>query len=359
MSKIRFGIIGGGWRSEFFLRVAQYLPEVFEVSSVLMRSQEKADVLSAKFGIKTTLSYDEFIEDKPSYAILAISRKATLAYIEKLFKSDIAVLCETPPADTVKELNELWSVIKKYDGKMQVAEQYFAQPIYSAWLNVVDQGLIGETSLVNISAIHGYHGINILKKFLHITKENCTIYGKQYSIPVTVTGGRDAVDHSGKLTTQPQDRVTFEFENGKFAFYNWSGLQYHSKIRTRHFTVQGERGEIDDLTIRYLNSKNEAVTQSFNRIDGGIYDLDGWTHRGIMLGENYIYKNPFEESRLNDDEIAVAYCMYKMKDLVETGEEYYPMPEALQDSYLSILLYQCLETPLVPIQTETQSWYKE
>ncbi|MFI3325676.1 MAG: Gfo/Idh/MocA family oxidoreductase [Clostridia bacterium] len=358
MSKIRLGLIGGGKRSEYFMRAVKYLPEVFEVSSAYMRNPEKAAIYGEKFGIKTTTSFEEMLADKPEFVILCLPRSVTLGYIEKLFQAKMPILCETPPASSVEELNELWSLIKKYDGKMQVSEQYFAWPLYSAWLNAIDQGLIGEPNLVNMGAIHGYHGVNMINRFLKITNENCVIRGKQYKTAVTLCEDRTGKVYTDEITEQVQDMVSFEFENGKFAFYNWSNMQYHSDIRTRHITVQGTKGEIDDLTIRYINSENHVVAQTLNRVDLGVYNITEWSNKGIMLGDKFIYESPFPQARVNDDELAVATCMYKMRAFVEKGEEFYPMKEALQDSYLSLLLYQSVKTPLEPIQSETQSWYK-
>ena len=38
---IKFGIIGAGWRSEFYLRIAALLPSKFSVSGIYIRNSEK------------------------------------------------------------------------------------------------------------------------------------------------------------------------------------------------------------------------------------------------------------------------------------------------------------------------------
>ena len=51
MSKIRFGLIGSGWRAEFYIRIAKALPEMFDLAAVMIRSKEKGEAFSAKFGV--------------------------------------------------------------------------------------------------------------------------------------------------------------------------------------------------------------------------------------------------------------------------------------------------------------------
>ena len=41
MDKIRFGLIGSGWRAEFYIRIAKALPERFDLAAVMIRDQEK------------------------------------------------------------------------------------------------------------------------------------------------------------------------------------------------------------------------------------------------------------------------------------------------------------------------------
>ncbi|RYG23273.1 gfo/Idh/MocA family oxidoreductase, partial [bacterium] len=43
----RFAIVGAGWRTEFFLRIAKALPDQFEVTKVLVRSDEKAKAIES------------------------------------------------------------------------------------------------------------------------------------------------------------------------------------------------------------------------------------------------------------------------------------------------------------------------
>ena len=67
-------------------------------------------------------------------------------------------------------------------------------------------------------------------------------------------------------------------------------------------------------------------------MDVGVNNNKEWAHRGIMFLESMVYENPFYPARLNDDEIAVASCLVAMKEYVETGKEFYPLREALQDA---------------------------
>ena len=38
---IRYAVIGAGWRSEFYLRIAALMPEKFEVSGIYIRNGQK------------------------------------------------------------------------------------------------------------------------------------------------------------------------------------------------------------------------------------------------------------------------------------------------------------------------------
>ncbi|WP_163539848.1 Gfo/Idh/MocA family oxidoreductase [Gracilibacillus sp. YIM 98692] len=360
MSENKFGLIGSGWRAEFFIRIAQQVPEKFELTSVLVRDKEKGEKFAKKHGVKVVQSLDEMMEDNPDYVVLSIKRGVITDYLIDLFKRNIPVLSETPPGESIESLEKLWNAYKKYNGKIQVAEQYLFQPLYASWLKCIEDGKLGEIENMNISALHGYHAVSIIRKYLDTGFDHCKIYGKRFHFDVTKTSGREGIRYDGEISSCSRDRLTFEFDNGKVAFFDFSGSsQYHSFIRTRQLTVQGVRGEIDDLTIRYLTSENVPVSQELNRIDLGKYHNQGWSHFGIMLGDQSLYKNPLGDVRLNDDEIAVATCMLKMEEYLRTGKDFYSLKDGLQDTYISLKMDEALNNPNQEVETRHQVWSNE
>lgn len=357
MSKIVFGLIGSGWRAEFYIRIAKALPELFNITGVLIRNEEKGKLFAEKFGVSVVNSIEELTKDNPDYVVLAIKRGLVSDYLTELFQRGIPVLCETPPGESLEALEALWESFRQYAPKIQIAEQYFAQPLYAAWYQAICDGKLGEVQNINISALHGYHGISIIRQILNTGFEDCRIYGKRFSFDITETYGRDGMIFDGKIAKCSRDRLTLEFINGKIAFFDFSDpAQYHSFIRTRQLSVQGTRGEIDDLTIRYLTKDNVPVTQSLSRIDLGVYGNQEWSHLGIMLGEEFLYKTPFQNARFNDDEIAVATCMLKMKDYLTTGQEFYSLKDALQDMYFALKMEEALAAPNTEIVTSQRVW---
>ncbi len=359
MEKIRFSLLGGGKRSQFFMRAAKALPEIFEIDKVWLRNAEKAKEYAEKFDVNTTTDFSEVLKSKPLYVIVCLPRSVAVDYIEKVFEAGIAVLCETPPGNSVEDFERLWDLKEKYNGKIQVSEQYFAWPMFSAWLKAVGEGLIGEVSNVTISSLHGYHGTNIMRRFLGVTSENCKIFGKQYEFSVVEADTGLERLYDGDIMPYNRQKLTFEFDNGKVGFFDFNNVQYRSALRTRQLNVQGTKGEIDDLTIRYVNIENEIVTQNLlwdNKGHNAIFD---WSIYGLTLGDKFYYKSPFKNPRINDDELAVATVMYLMKHFVLNEKEFYPLEEALQDSYLALKMNEALENPMKEIITTTQKWYKK
>lgn len=121
MSKIRFGLIGSGWRAEFYIRIAKALPEMFDLAAVMIRSKEKGEAFSEKFDVKVVNTLDELVEKEPEFVVMAIKRGIVTENLITLFKRGIPVLTETPPGEDVEALQQLWDAYQEYQPKVQVA----------------------------------------------------------------------------------------------------------------------------------------------------------------------------------------------------------------------------------------------
>lgn len=353
--KARYIVIGYGWRADFFYRLAKMVPDHFEIAAGVLRTEERAAQVAAENNVFATADLDEALKTNPDYAVLCVPRAIVKDYLVRLMERNIPVLCETPPAKDIPELEELWRAKEKYNGKVQVVEQYFLQPLYAGLLDIVGHGYLGEVSNVSLSCLHGYHAVSMFRKLLGISFENCKIQGQKFWFDVTATNSRKGFDYSGTVVKKDRDVSTMVFENGKVAFMDFSGEQYFSPIRTRRLNIQGVRGEINDMTVRFLNQENITVTQEIRRNDVGVYNNKEWAHKELLFMDRVIYRNPYYPARLNDDEIAVASCLTRMKEYVETGKDFYPLKEAMQDTYLSFVMAKAIETGET-LETETQIW---
>lgn len=122
MEKIRFGLIGSGWRSEFFVRIAKAIPDLFELTSVLVRDKERGVEFSKKFDVPVVQNIDELEKTNMDYVVLCTKREAVFDYLKDLYARNIPVLCETPPSDEEKVLEEIWNYTQEHYGKIQVIE---------------------------------------------------------------------------------------------------------------------------------------------------------------------------------------------------------------------------------------------
>ncbi|MCR1842802.1 Gfo/Idh/MocA family protein [Murimonas intestini] len=354
MEKIKYMVIGYGWRADFYIRAAQMLPDRLEAVSRVVRTSERAGELR-KRGEAAFASIEEALKAGPDFAVLCVPREAAEEYLGQLARLQVPVLCETPPAADTEGLNQLWHMAERTKMKIQVAEQYIFWPVYAAIREIISRGIIGKTSMAMLSAVHDYHAVNLFRNFLGLGFENCRIHGESLKTSFVKTEDRGGFDYDGTVIDTKRALATLEFENGRTCIYDFMGEQYNSVIRTRRLNIQGTRGEINDLTVRYLNGHNEGMEENIRRVDRGICGNAGWHHLGMQFQGEYVYKNPFGDVRMNDDETAVAECLIKMKEYLDTGRESLSLRDALQDTYLSFAMETCISKGSTEM-TRSQDW---
>ncbi|MFL0557815.1 Gfo/Idh/MocA family protein [Paenibacillus barengoltzii] len=353
--KLRIGMVGGGWRAEFYLRIARALPERFEVSNIYMRDEAKGREVNWVWGVPVTTNWEAFLKQRDfDFVVLSLPRTVTPEYLVRLAAAGIPVLTETPPAVDLSGLYQLYETVGS-TAKIQVAEQFLFQPMHAARLAVARSGLLGEVSHVQVSAGHGYHGISLIRQLLGVGFEEAEIRGEQISSPLVQGPGRGGWPEVEQIVTSSQTIALLRFGE-RTALFDFTYDQYFSPIRRHRVLVRGVRGEIDGTELRYLRDFRTPVELQLRRVDAGQNgSLLGYYHEGVLAGSEWVYVNPFRPGRLTDEEIAIATSLEKMGQYVHGGPSFYSLAEAAQDQYLSLMMEQAVQSGQT-VRTERQPW---
>jgi predicted dehydrogenase len=354
MSSIEFGIVGAGWRSEFYLRIARALPSRFRVSAVVVRNPERRKAFEQTWGVRACASTEELLQTAPSFVVTSVGWPANPPLLQELAAQGVSVLSETPPAPDLEGLRVV-AALTRQGARIQVAEQYWAQPHHQACSALIERGLLGRPTHAQVSVAHGYHGISLIRRFLGIGFESPTISGKRFVAPIVAGAGRQGPPEREEVRDSEQDIIFLDWGD-RLGVLDFTGDQYFGWIRNRRILIRGERGEIANDTVSYLKDFRTPMMAELRRdITGANGDLDGFYLKGIQAGGEWAYRNPFVLAPLADDEIAIATCLVKMDEYVRTGQEFYPLAEACQDHYLSLLCQQAVGEGR-EIQAEPQEW---
>jgi hypothetical protein len=355
MSKISFGIVGSGWRTDFYLKIAKELPDLFEVCGVVTRSEEKAKNIEALWGVKGFRSITDLLMlTSPCFVVVSVPWDVAPVVTKELTEKGVAVLTETPPAPDLEGLIEI-NRLTKNGAKIQVAEQLHLQPLHAARIAIANSGKLGRPSEAQLSVCHGYHAISLMRKLLGIKFENARISAHKFVSPIVGGPNRFGVPEQEKLVDSVQVIAQLDFGD-KLCVYDFVEDQYFSWIRSRRFLVRGDRGEINDCSVRYLKDFRTPITFDLKRLNAGENgNLEGHYLKGILAGEEWVYNNPFIPGKLTDDEIAVASCLLKMNHYVSSGEEFYSLADGSQDHYLSMEIERALSTNET-VTTQSQPW---
>ncbi|MCS5734088.1 Gfo/Idh/MocA family protein [Herbiconiux daphne] len=351
---IRFGIVGSGWRSEFFLRIAQALPERFEITGLVTRNLETARAVTERWGVPTHADVADLVSARhPEFVVVSVPREVAPETIERLVELRMPVLCETPPALDLDGMTTLYERVA-HRGIVQIAEQYHLSPLLNAQLAIARSGRIGTVSQALVAQCHDYHGVSVMRRALGIGAEDATITASVFRYPMLNGPGRGGDPEVEEFVTATQTTGRFDFGD-RLGVYDFAPEQYFSWIRGNRLLVRGDRGEIDDLEVRYAKDLAPVFARIRRSMAGEGGNLEGLFLRGLLLGEEWVFTNPFRPGRLADDEIAIALLLAGMRTRIAGGAEVYSLAEASQDHYLALLMQQA-EQSGEPVRSARQVW---
>lgn len=354
--RIRFGIVGSGWRSDFFLRIARELPDRFEVTGLVTRDPETTGRrVQAEWGVAVFAGIDDLVEKtSPDLVVVSVPRIVAPEAIERLVELGVPVFTETPPAIDLAGLTGLYETVAGR-GIVQVAEQYHRSPILAAQVAIARSGRLGRVTQAMVAQCHDYHGVSVIRRALAVGAEDVTITASVFESPLVTGPDRGGDPLVEKVVTARQLTARFDFGD-RLGVYDFAAEQYFSWIRANRVLIRGERGEINDLAVSYLADFRTPVFTEIDRVSTGIGgNLEGFFLRGLQAAGEWFFENRFMQARLNDDEIAIAGMLVDVAAHIDGGPEVYSLAEASQDLYLSLLMKESAQIGR-PVRSERQIW---
>jgi hypothetical protein len=350
-----FGLIGAGWRGEFYLRIARDLAERFPLVGVVVHTAEKRGQVRSRWGVATFANAEELIAtQRPSFIVTCVPPEANLPLLESLASHHLPVLSETPMGRTLQELRRV-AALTKAGARIQVAEQYHLQPMHATRLRLVRDGRLGAVHEADVSCAHGYHGVSLLRRYLQTGLALPKVSARSFtSREIKGPFRGDAPKARALVDTR---RIIAQLDWGdRLGIYDFTFEQYFSWIRSPRVLVRAEEGEIKDAHVRLLKDFRTPLDFSLVRQDTG-HDgnLEGYYLRSITGNGEVLYNNAFAPARWSDDEIACATALEKMQRYVESGEDFYGVAEACHDCYLDFLIAEAVQSGRL-VQAAAQPW---
>lgn len=339
----RFAIIGTGWRSEFFLRIAAAAPERLQAVGVLARSDASAARV-AGWNVPIHRSLDDLLAARPDFVIASVTWPAMPGVITELVERGVRVLAETPPAPDADGLRKLWHDVGA-SRLVQVAEQYMLMPGHAARLEVVRSGALGTVGGVQVSSTHLYHATSMIRMFLDAGMAEATVSARTFTAPLvdplTPAGWSDDVS--------PQDRTTtiasLDFGDGRMGLYDFVDNQWWNPILSRRIVLRGSHGELTDDTVRRFEGTEVITSPITYRRTGVDLNLEGNDVVSAAFEGRIVYRNPWVGTRLSEDDIAVASLLELTgRWALGDGAEPYPLADACQDHLLGLAIGESART---------------
>lgn len=333
---VRVAVFGGGWRAEYFLRVARQLPDEFAITSVWARDPARGAALGQRFGVAATSIAEEAASiGSPEFALVCLPSNVAPGIVDRLAQSGVAALTETPPASSEPDI-ALLARLAESGAVIEVAEHYQYQPMHAARLELIRQGVIGQPSLAEVSVAHGYHGVSLLRRYLGIRRDDAVdVDARRYPSTVLKGGSRNTAPTSQLVGSQ---RTVAQVRSGeRLGLYVFDDDQYFSLVRPPRTIVEGSRGTIVNSLVTSVGADGRQRSSSLVvERTGGEGDLRGNAIEQISFEGRSLFVNPWPGVALSEEEIALATVLSRMGASVRgNGPGPYALLEGIADWRIS------------------------
>lgn len=341
-----FGIVGSGYWAQLLVRVAQRVPERLTLVGAAVRRPESVQEVRRRWGVPAYLSAEElFNKARPDFVLTCLPRTVNPEIVVSLVEAGAHVLTETPPALDLPAMRALWHAVGARQ-RVQVAEQYHLYPGHAARQALVQQGLLGRPTSVQVSSTNGYHAVSLMRRLLGVGFGPVVVSGSFFTAPLV-----DPMKRPGWTDddTEKDARTTIaslDFGEGASGLYDFTDNQSRNQLRHRRIVVRGSRGEIaNDSVVRLAGPRTILRSHLVRSQSGYDLNLDGYDTEHIAFEGQVLWRNGFLGARFLDDEIAEAAIMVATAAWAkDEGPAPYPLADGCQDHLVSLAIDESAST---------------
>jgi predicted dehydrogenase len=345
MTLTTFAVVGSGWRSQFFLRLARMAPDRLRATGVVTRTAERGQEVTHAWGVPTHRRVEDLLATgRPDFVIASVPWAQMPVTVRELVAAGVRVLAETPPAPDLDGLRSLWSDVGA-GGAVQVAEQYLLMPGHAARLAVVREGVIGEPTSVQVSSTHLYHAVSMIRGLLGVDREEVVVHARDFRAPLVDPRSPSGWNTGAAAEPRTTTLATLDF-GGRAGLYDFTENQWWNPLRARRIVVRGSNGEVvDDAVTRLVDPTSPVTSHLSYRRRGVDMDLEGVDLDFVSFDGRVVYRNAWAGTRMSDDDVAVAQILADTGAWArDEGPAPYPLAQGCQDHAIGLAIGESART---------------
>jgi predicted dehydrogenase len=366
MERLNIALVGAGRRGAgAHAPVLGALDDVFNFVAVCDATEERAQEVAARYGCNAYTSARDLVKNEAlDIADVVVPGNAHHALSCFFSTHGIHHIVETPIAVTLPLADLMIETAKRHRVKLEVAENYYRQPLIRLKQEVIDSGAIGSVSRIyRIFEEGGYHGMSVLR--IWAGADPTAVMGVSHTSPVVPIIDRKLRRHE----TEKLSIGYIEFANGVTALSAYSnvvharslgrGAFHCSQIDGTHGAIVGD--EVHAVPADELLSGAQSTPALPQRITSERDGVEVLERLEVALPDRHIaWENPFRRYPLTEGQVEVADELLSIAAAVrEDAEPAYGAHAARLDQEMDIAMLESGEkdrtTIPFPLQQTTQN----
>ena len=343
MDRLNIALVGAGRRGAgAHAPVISALDDVFNFVAVCDATEERAQEVAARYGCKAYTSARDLIKRETlDIADIVVPGNAHHALSCFFSTHGIHQIVETAIAVTLPLADLMIETARQHRVKLEVAENYYRQPLMRLRQAVIDSGAIGDVSRIyRIFEEGGYHGMSLLR--IWAGADPTAIMGVSHTSPIVPIKDR-------MLRHQESEKLSIgviDFANGVTALSAYSNVIHArslgrgafrcSQIDGTHGTIVGD--EVHTVPADELLTGAQSSPVLPQRITSERDGIEVLERLEVTLPDRRIaWENPFRRYPLTENQVQVADELLSIATAVrEDAEPAYGAPAARLDQEMDI-----------------------